>query len=493
MRTDLKPYPAYKPSGIPWLGGVPEHWHVRRLRTLADMRVSNVDKHTKEDEFPVRLCNYVDVYKHDRITPAMPFMTATASRDEIERFRLERDDVLITKDSEAWDDIGVPALVTEAADDLLSGYHLALLRPFKEIVGAYLARTLQSKEVAYQFHIRANGVTRYGLTHMGIKSVCIPLPPLSEQASIVRYLDHVDRRIRRYVAAKKKLIALLEEERQAVVNQAVTRGLDPNVRLKPSGVEWLGDVPNHWKVCKLKQCGTISGGMTPSMEVARFWGGSIPWVTPKDMKQDVINSSSLQITDSALQETSIRLIDPPAVLVVVRGMILARRVPIAWTSASVTINQDMKALKVTKGTNAVFIACLLYSAQDALTPLIDQAGHGTRRLPTERWREVDIAMPPEHEQAEIVEYIDSKITKIASNIVRARRQIEIVQEYRTRLIADVVTGKFDVREAAALLPDEADDEEPMEEGGSLADSVAEGLYDPDESVEELAMEREVTV
>ena len=173
--------------------------------------------------------------------------------------------MLITKDSEAWDDIGVPALVTEAADDLLSGYHLALLRPFKEILGAYLARTLQSKEVAYQFHIRANGVTRYGLTHTGIKSVCIPLPPLPEQAAIVRYLDYVDRRIRRYVAAKRKLIALLEEEKQAVVNQAVTRGLDPNVRLKPSGVEWLGHVPEHWEVRRLSQVSGILRGKFDSL------------------------------------------------------------------------------------------------------------------------------------------------------------------------------------------------------------------------------------
>ena len=103
--------------------------------------MSNVDKHSKDHERPVRLCNYVDVYKHDRITQAIPFMSATASRDEIERFRLEEGDVLITKDSETWDDIGVPALVTEPADDLLSGYHLALLRPFKKTLGAYLALT----------------------------------------------------------------------------------------------------------------------------------------------------------------------------------------------------------------------------------------------------------------------------------------------------------------------------------------------------------------
>ena len=239
------------------------HWEVRRLRTVAELRVSNVDKHSREDEFPVRLCNYVDVYKNDNITKAIPFMTATASWDEIERFRLEPGDVLITKDSETWDDIGVPSLVVESADDLLSGYHLALLRPFKEVFGPYLARALQSNLVAYQFRVRVNGVTRFGLTHATIQSVQIPLPPLPEQRAIVRYLDYVDRRIRRYVSAKRKLIALLEEEKQAVVNRAVTRGLDPNVTLKPSGVEWLGDVPEHWEMRRSKRL------FSPRQELAR--------------------------------------------------------------------------------------------------------------------------------------------------------------------------------------------------------------------------------
>jgi len=132
MIADLKPYPAMKGSGVLWLGQVPEHWEVRRLRNAAEMRVSNVDKHTRDDEVPVRLCNYVDVYKHDRIRNKIPFMRATASPEEVARFLLKRGDVLITKDSEAWDDIGVPALVEEPADDLICGYHLALLRPIQE-------------------------------------------------------------------------------------------------------------------------------------------------------------------------------------------------------------------------------------------------------------------------------------------------------------------------------------------------------------------------
>ncbi len=222
----LDPNVPLKPSGVDWLGDVPAHWEVRRLRNIAEMRVSNVDKHTREDEIPVRLCNYVDVYKNDRITSTMPFMHATASPDEIGRFRLNRGDVLVTKDSETWDDIGVPSLVAESADDLICGYHLALLRPSREMLGAYLFRALESKPVAYQFHVKANGVTRYGLTHLGIQSVRIPLPPLAEQAAIVEYLDKATADIDADIARARRQIELLEEYRTRLVADVVTGKLD---------------------------------------------------------------------------------------------------------------------------------------------------------------------------------------------------------------------------------------------------------------------------
>ena len=131
-------YSAYKSSGSAWLGDLPVHWEVRRLRTVAEMRVSNVDKRIRKDETPIRLCNYVDVYKNDWITQSMPFMNATASENEIRRFRLQLGDVLITKDSETWDDIGVPALVTEPADDLRwlsSGLAAAIQEHTRSILG----------------------------------------------------------------------------------------------------------------------------------------------------------------------------------------------------------------------------------------------------------------------------------------------------------------------------------------------------------------------
>lgn len=222
-----RPPEKMKDSRVEWLGKVPEHWEVRRLRSITEMRVSNVDKHTTEDEQPVRLCNYVDVYKNEHISSSINFMKATATKDEIKRFQLKCGDVLITKDSEEWDDIGVPAIVDNIDEDVLCGYHLALLRPFSDIVtSAYLLRALQSTSVTYQFHISANGVTRYGLSHGSIKAVWLPLPPHHEQTTIVEYLDYQIAKIDSSIASDKKIIELLEEYRTRLIADVVTGKAD---------------------------------------------------------------------------------------------------------------------------------------------------------------------------------------------------------------------------------------------------------------------------
>ena len=222
----LDPNIPLKPSGVEWLGDIPAHWDVRRLRAFAEMRVSNVDKHTKDNELPVRLCNYVDVYNNDFITQDISFMTATASTDEIKRFRLRRHDVLITKDSETWDDIGIPALVTEPAPDLICGYHLAVLRPHTQTSGSFLALALQSQRVAYQFHVQARGVTRFGLTQNGIMSALIPFPSLLEQQAIAEHLNKATANIEAAIARARRQIELVEEYRTRLIADVVTGKLD---------------------------------------------------------------------------------------------------------------------------------------------------------------------------------------------------------------------------------------------------------------------------
>ena len=222
-----RPYPAYKDSEVESLGKVPEHWEVRRVATVADMRVSNVDKHVKDGEQAVRLCNYVDVYHNDRVSADVAFMAGTAKQAEIQRFRLAVGDVLVTKDSEDWTDIGVPALVEYAAEDLVCGYHLAMLRPNGAFLhGGYLFRALGDARVAWQFRVAAAGVTRYGLSQRAIKSMRIPLPPLPEQRMIALWLDRALDGISACSTAAAREVELLREYRTRLIADVITGKVD---------------------------------------------------------------------------------------------------------------------------------------------------------------------------------------------------------------------------------------------------------------------------
>ncbi len=433
---------------------VPDHWETRRLRTVAEMRVSNVDKHAKDDELPVRLCNYVDVYKNERIKPDGEFMCATASAEEIKRFRLSRDDVLITKDSETWDDIGVPALVEDSADDLICGYHLAILRPREEILGSYLAWTLRSNVVAHQFHIEAKGVTRFGLTHEAIQSVCIPLPTLAEQAAIVRFLDLADEQIQRYIAAKERLITLLEEQRRALIHQAVTRGLDPNVRLKPSGVEWLGDIPENWKVGPLKRAfvsmdygiseSASHSGAIPLLTMGNLRDGQV--IVPHEGGVDSVDPYLLlREGDLLFNRTNSRE------LVGKVGLFTGHDFPTTFASYLVRMrpnpNHEPEYLNMVLNDTS-FIS----SARRESVPSLHQSN-----LNPTRYGRLHIALPPKEEQSVILHVLQEETVTLRNSVAQTRRQIDLMNEYRTRLIADVITGKLDVRETVTNLSDAEDE------------------------------------
>ena len=223
----LDPNVKLKPSGVEWIGDIPEHWDVRRLRTLAVVRASGVNKHVVEDEIPVMLCNYVDVYKNDRITESLDFMKATATSEEIEVFELKAGDVIITKDSESWNDIAAPAFVPDTLQGVICAYHLALIRPFsKEIESEFLFRAFLSDPVADQFRIAAAGVTRFGLARGAIKGAFFPLPPLDEQQSIIAHINEKCAEISQTISRAEREIDLIQEYRTRLISDVVTGKVD---------------------------------------------------------------------------------------------------------------------------------------------------------------------------------------------------------------------------------------------------------------------------
>jgi hypothetical protein len=221
-----KAYPTYKDSGVEWLGEIPAHWEVKRLKTLASVQLSNVDKKSVEGQESVRLCNYTDVYYNERITSDIEFMSATATREQVQRFSLRAGDVLITKDSESWTDIAVPAVVTEDMREVLCGYHLAHVRPADGYVGAFLSRAFAAVGPRDQFQVAANGITRFGLGGDAIRTGLFAVPPEPEQRAIAAFLDRETARIDALVAKVREAIERLKELRTALISAAVTGRID---------------------------------------------------------------------------------------------------------------------------------------------------------------------------------------------------------------------------------------------------------------------------
>ena len=223
----LDPAVELKDSGVKWLGEIPRHWQVERLKRISTVRTSNVDKKSVETEVKVSLLNYTDVYYNEYISDDIDFMQATATTQQIQLFELREGDVIVTKDSETWDDIAVPTCVERDLTGIVCAYHLALIRPNSDrTYGKYLARSFASIPCAYQFKVGANGVTRFGLPQKILRDAVFPLPPLAEQRAIAAHLDREAAKIDALITKNDELIALLREKRTALISAAVTGKID---------------------------------------------------------------------------------------------------------------------------------------------------------------------------------------------------------------------------------------------------------------------------
>ena len=288
------------------------------------------------------------------------------------------------------------------------------------------------------------GTTFMELPRQSLASVALPVPPLDEQKTIAHFLDHKTAQIDALIAKKQSLLDKLAEQRGASINQAVTKGLNDEVPMKESDIAWLGEIPRHWETKRLRFLMTMSGGLTPRTSEPRYWGGDIPWVSPKDMKSERLSSSIDMLTEDALSETTLRLYPPGKVLIVVRGMILAHTFPVAVNEVPVTVNQDMKVLETTM--NPEYLAVLLRGIQSLVLSIVEESAHGTKVLRTDLLKNIVLPVPPRVEQDEIVSEVarlSSQIDKMVSTVTAA---ITKLQEYRSALITNAVTGKIDVRD-----------------------------------------------
>jgi type I restriction enzyme S subunit len=461
MIDGLKPYPKMKDSGVPWLGEVPEHWELRRTKTLLRERV-------------------------EKGHPDQPLLAATQSKGVVRKEQYENRTVLALKDLHLLKLVRVGDFVISlrsfqggieyAREQGIISPAYTILYPTRADMHGYLARLFKSAPYIENLSLYVTGIRQgQNIDYEKLARTELPLPPLPEQVAIVRFLDYVDRRIRRYIRAKQKLIKLLEEQKQAIIHRAVTRGLDPNVRLKPSGVEWLGDVPEHWEVRKLGSLFQRRGsGTTPSGD--HYYGGEIPWVMTGDLNDGLVNTTKRTVTNAAVQELSaLQVYQRGALIVAMYGATIGKTGVLLMEACT---NQACCVLA--EPSESVSVGFLQAVVKVAKPHLIEQSyGGGQPNINAEIVRALRVPVPPRSEQEEILRAIAEHSGDSA--MIRAAREIELIREYRTRLIADVVTGKLDVREAAMRLPDEG---EPLDEIESDVEADEAGVDDTDEVPEE---------
>ncbi len=275
----------------------------------------------------------------------------------------------------------------------------------------------------------------------------LPLPPLDEQKTITRFLDHVNERIDRYIRSKERFITLLEEQRQAIVHQAVTRGLDPDIPLKSTVVEWLSRIPEHWNIRQAKRMFAIGSGTTPPTDSNGLYGGGVPWVTTSELRESVITSTQKTLTEKALQQLSALKIHPTgSVAVAMYGATIGRA---GILGVPATVNQACCVFSGNKDIDSWYFFFYIQSIRQYLLSM--GYGGGQPNLSQKVLKSIPVPIPPLEEQEQIIDHISRANTKIQAGIDNTRYQIELLREYRTRLTTDVVTGQLDVREATGKL------------------------------------------
>lgn len=422
-------------------------WPLTPLRRLVTIRTSNVDKLMQEGEEIVRLCNYVDVYYNDYITDAIDFSEGSAKPSEIKKFSLRAEDVVITKDSETPDDIAVPALVDSSAQGVVCGYHLAILRPNNgEVFGPYLFWCLNSKPTREAFGIEAQGITRYGLTLNGIKSVRIAVPDINTQKAIAAYLDRETARIDNLIKKKERQAQVLAEREEATFLHVIT-AQNAVVTRKHSGVEWIGSVPAHWSAPKFTHVARQETGHTPSRKEESYWVPSecvIPWFSLADVWQ-IRDGSNIYVRETAEKISERGIENSAARLLPVNTVILSRTASVGFPailSVPMATTQDFAGWICGPRVRPKFLYYVLRSMKPVFRRLMMGSTHQTIYMPD--IRAFRLPLPPLDEQDTIVQQLDQITGAFRSAARKITESVERLREYRAALITAAVTGQLDI-------------------------------------------------
>ena len=317
-------------------------------------------------------------------------------------------------------------------------------KPSENVYAGYYNYLIQFKGFQEYVGLLGKGIMeiREAVRWTALKSVFVPLPDLETQRQIADFLDRETARIDLLIEKKQRLVALLETHLEEALHAAVLGGASVE---REAGANWLKDLPNGWKLTPLKHFVSVLGGATPSKDRDDYWNGDIPWVSPKDMKVDLIQTVTDHVSEAAIRGSALSLIPKGAVLIVVRGMILARYVPVCQLGCIGTINQDMKALiPDPKYVSSEYLQLMLKGFSPVLTSFVEEAAHGTKKLRSDQLFNMKFPLPSKEIQTGITGRLKKQQEQSLSIREKTLTSIDGLKEYRAALITAAVTGQIDV-------------------------------------------------
>jgi type I restriction enzyme S subunit len=467
MIGDLKPYPAYRDSGVAWLGEVPAHWKVMPGRACYfERKGSNIG--LKETTVLSLSYGSIIIKPKDKLHGLVP--------ESFETYQIVEPGDIICRPTDLQNDWNSLRFGHSDHRGIITSAYLCFRtqRFLNRRYGHFLLHTYDLKKVFYGL---GSGL-RQNLDWRDFKYLPCVVPTNPEQTAIVRFLDHADHRIRRAISGKRRLIALLTEEKQAIIHRAVTRGLDPDVPLKASGNRWFPNIPENWDLLPMRR--VISRAVDGPHHSPEYLDEGVPFLSARNIKTDRWSLGDVKyISESDYQEFSKRVKPEIGDVLFTKGGTtgVARPVDLpfrfqVWVHVAVLKLNKEKIVPE-------YLAMALNSPRCYEQSQLFTRGATNQDLGLGRMKDIVFPVPSVFEQKAIIEFTTKTTSYLDTAMATTRREISLLLEFRTRLIADVVTGKLDVREAAAVLPDEADEPAPLDAFDPLADGEASPELDAD--------------
>lgn len=449
----MKKYDSYKNSGIEWIGEIPSHWNVMKFGYLFNFsRGLGITKQDLLDE-GVPCVNYGEIHSKYgfRVDPEINKLKCVQESylESSDKSLLRRGDFVFADTSEDIEGSGNFTCL-DSDTPIFAGYHTVIARGLSENSYIFLAYYFDSLEYRNQIRNSVSGIKVYSITQGILKNTSVLLPPPTEQTAIAKYLDRKTAEIDELIADKKRLVELYEEEKTAIINQAVTKGINPDAPMKDSGIEWMEEIPEHWELKKLKLLvSKIGSGVTPSGGSSVYQTSGIPLLRSQNIHFDGLKLDDVAYISEEIDEgMSNSRIQENDVLLNITGASIGRcfYVPVGFGRGNV--NQHVCILRpIIEKIHVQFLYYQMRSIVGQIQINLQQTGANREGLNFEQLKNFQIPYPATiHEQVAIVNYLKSATALIDNKKSRTEKLIDLLTEYRTALISEVVTGKIKVTE-----------------------------------------------